>query len=128
MSEEQLTPQMGRLIDAAKAAAQVGPTLPKAEGVALLTSAHAVYVGRACWDVLVPRASAADVALAAARRAGDEQVLVAAVAVAGDASETIPLSPASSRSLAGIDPDLPIVTKQRGRWVVLPLSRLLPAP
>jgi hypothetical protein len=123
--EEQLSPQLGRLIDAAKAAAaSVNPALPVAEGGAVLTGTQPVYAGQAGMDPLSPQASAADAALAAARRAGEGEVLAAAVAIANDPSDTILPSPESRRSLAAVDSDLPIAVKQQGRWVLLSLSQL----
>jgi hypothetical protein len=71
--------------------------------------------------------SAAEAALVSARRAGCAEILAAAVAVADDPAETVFPSDGSRQALAGIDPDLPLVVKQQGRWVLLLLSQL-PSP
>jgi len=123
--EERLSPELGRLIDAAKAAAaRVDPALPPTEVVALLTSIGAVYAAPAGEDHQGCPVSAAEAALALARAAGDGEVLTAVVTLANDASESVSPSPAACCSLAELDPELPIVVKQLGRWVVVPLSRL----
>ena len=124
MDEDLLSPRLGRLIDQAKAAArQAGPEISRAEGVALLTDAGTVHVG--CADGQPePAAPAAEAALAVARQAGCSAIVAAAVAVPDDPSETVMPSDASRRVLAAVDPELPIVFKQRGRWVMLSLSVL----
>lgn len=128
MHEDRLSPELGRLIDAAKAAAaRVAPAFARAEGVAVLTgtgAVHAGYVGDD--DSAAPARCAAESALSSARRAGDGKVLTAAVAVANDPAESVFPSPDCRRSLAEVDPDLPLVVKQLGRWVMLPLSQLSP--
>jgi hypothetical protein len=125
--EDQLSPQLGRLIDAAKAAAaRADPGIPRAEGVALLTGNDKVYAGCAGTDRASPLLSAADLALASAHRAGEHEVLAAAVAVVNDLAESTLLSPECYRSLVAIDPELPLVIKQKGRWVLLELSQLSP--
>ncbi|MBN1320666.1 MAG: hypothetical protein JXA87_07490 [Thermoleophilia bacterium] len=124
MDEERLNPQLGRLIDRAKAAAQQADSAaPRAEGVALLGGNGDVYVGYPGAESTHAEAPAAAPALASARRNGCDEILAAAVAVAGDPAETVLPSPESHRVLAGIDPDLPLVVKYQGRWVMLPLSR-----
>lgn len=124
MHEERLSPQLGRLIDAAKAtAARVDPTLPSTEVVGLLTTAGAVYAA-AGEDRPGHPVSAAEAALALARAAGDSEVSTAAVALANDVSETVSPSPATCRHLAEFDPELPVVVKRLGRWVMVPLSQL----
>jgi hypothetical protein len=67
--------------------------------------------------------SAAEAAWALARAAGDDEVLVAVIAVTSDASQSVSPSLPTCRSLAELDPELPVVLKQKGRWVMLPLSR-----
>lgn len=124
MDEDRLSPQLGRLIDQAKAAAQrADPTAPKAEGVALLTGDGGVHTGHPGADPNHPF-SAAESALASARREGCGEVLAAAVAVANEPSQTALPSLECRQVLAGIDEDLPLVVKHQGRWVMLPLSRL----
>ena len=124
MDEDRLSPQLGRLIDQAKAAArQAGPGVPRAEGIALLTADGSVHTGHS--EAAVARSSsAAESALVSARREGCDEILAAAVAVENEPSETVLPSVECRRVLAGIDQDLPLVVKQRGRWVVLPLSRV----
>jgi cytidine deaminase len=126
MHEDQLSPELGRLIDAAKAAATwADPGLSRAEGVAVLTATGTVYAGCVSRDDPgAPLRCAAESALASARRAGDDDVLAAAVAVANDSAESVFPSPDCRGALAEVDPDLPLVVKQMGRWVKLPLSRL----
>jgi hypothetical protein len=127
MHEDQLSPELGRLIDAAKTAAALVPaSFPRAEAVAVLTGTGAIHVGYVGDDPKVTSRCAAESALASARRAGDSNVRAAAVAVANDPTESVLPSTDSSRALADVDPDLPLVVKQLGRWVRLPLSRLSP--
>lgn len=158
MDEDRLTPQTGRLIDFAKAAAaraaaegsrapgQDASGFPRAlgepsqhgartEGVALLAGDGAVYAGSAMAGpgrASAPAAaalhlSAAAAALGSARQAGCTEIVAAAVAVANDPAATLFPGSDSRRALAGIDEDLPLVVKHRGRWVLLLLSQL-PAP
>lgn len=127
MDVDKLSPRLGRLIDEAKAAARrAGPEVAQAEGVALLTAADDVYVGYpdGAGSRLV---AAAEMALAAAQEAGGEEILAAAVAVPSDPAGTVLPSTESRCILAGVDPDLQIVFKQGGRWVMLPLSEIAPA-
>jgi len=104
MDETRLTPQLGRLIDAAKAASREATHTARVEGIALLTSDGTVLTG--C--------------------TGSAEIVAAAVAEPDDPAETVPPTRESYRLLADIDPDLPLVFKQRGRWVLLPLSRVEP--
>ncbi|OFW57439.1 MAG: hypothetical protein A2133_06620 [Actinobacteria bacterium RBG_16_64_13] len=129
IDEGRLSPQMGRLIDEAKAAAlRVNRAGARAEGVALLAGDGAVFSGPAGADPDSPLSSAADAALASARDAGVTEIVAAAVAVADDPAETIYPSAEIRGCLAGIDPDLPVVVKKQGRWVLLLLSQLPPRP
>ncbi|MBN1629606.1 MAG: hypothetical protein JW990_07580 [Thermoleophilia bacterium] len=125
MDEDRLTPQLGRLIDAAKAASlQVAAAVARAEGIALLTAGECIHAGHAGGGPDAPAASAAGMALAAARGAGETDIAAAAVAVANDPAPTVLPSAESRRCLADLDPDLPVVFKHRGRWVLLLLSQL----
>jgi len=127
MDEDRLSPQLGRLIDEAKAAARLlGVTGPEVEGVALLTGEGTVHSG-ATAGALGETGSAAQAALDWARSAGDQEILAAAVAAPFDPADTVPPSGESFRCLSGVDPDLPLVFKQDGRWVMLPASRVTPA-
>jgi hypothetical protein len=107
---------MGRLIDAAKAATGAGA----AAAVAILTADGAVYVG--CG------AAAAEAAAAAfAACPGGAAPRAAAFAAAEGGATTIP-DRECLLVLAGIDPGLPLVCKDRGRWVALPLAGLGETP
>ena len=124
MDEDRLTPQLGRLIDAAKAASLRTETAARAEGIALLTAGENIYAGCAGADPDTPMASAAEMALAAARAGGGTGIAAAAVAVVNDPAQTVLPGAESRQCLAAVDPDLPVVFKQRGRWVLLLLSQL----
>lgn len=125
MDEARLTPQLGRLIDSAKAATlTAGPATLPIEGIALLTDKESIHSGCSGGRPAQLGACAAEVALAAALRAGGGTILAAAVAVDGDCGDSTSLSPESRRCLEGLNPDLPVVIKQRGRWVLLLLSQL----
>jgi cytidine deaminase len=128
MDEDLLSPQMGRLIDQAKAVVRLAGEGPSpAEGVALLTADGSVYAECSGERQGPPQASAAGRAIAAARRAGHAEIVAAAVAVPDDPGQSAPPSKASRQSLAEIDLELPIVFKDRGRWVMLALSALTPS-
>ena len=128
MHEERLSPELGRLIDAAKiTATRVDPTRARTEVVGLLVSTGAVYAAHADEDCSGTSASAAESALNLARAAGESEVLTAVVTLAHDASDSVSPSHATCRSLAELDPELPVVIKQKGRWVMLPVSRLHPS-
>ncbi len=128
MDEDRLSPQLGRLIDEAKAAARrADAAAPRAEGVALLAEDGSVYTGHPGAGHESPRSSAAEAARASADRAGCKEIVAAAVAVANDPADTVLPSAECRLSLAGINPDLSLVVKQHGRWVLLALSDL-PSP
>jgi hypothetical protein len=123
LHEDRLSPELGRLIDSAKAAAaRLEPTMVGTEVVGVLVPSGEIYLAHA--GEAGPRSSAADSALAIARAAGSREVVTAVVAVAHDTSESVSPSPATARALAKLNPDLPVLIKRLGRWVVLPLSRL----
>jgi hypothetical protein len=157
MYEDRLSPELGRLIDEAKAAARLlGADTLKAEGVALLTGGGTIHSGATTPGAGAgqgaagahgagaasgtgagpidppgagagrPPLSAAELALGRARKAGDDEILAAAVAVPGAPAETVLPSAESHRCLMGIDPELPLVVKRQGRWVVLPASQVRP--
>jgi hypothetical protein len=120
---DRLSPRLGRLIDEAKAAARrAGPDVTRAEGVALLTAADSVYVGYS--EAGLRLVTAAEMALVAAQEAGGDEILAAAVTVPSDPAGTVLPSAESRCILAGVDPNLQIVFKLRGRWVMLPLSEI----
>jgi hypothetical protein len=123
--EERLSPELGRLIDAAKdAATRVDPTKAGTEVVGVLVSTGAVYAAHADEDQSGSRLSAVESVLALALAEGQDEVLAAVVALAHDTSESVSPSPATCSCLAEVDPELPVVLKQRGRWVMLPLSQI----
>jgi ribosomal-protein-alanine N-acetyltransferase len=131
-----LTPQLGRLIDEAKAAAAraadaksgtvekgTGRSQPS-EGVALLLADGSMRVapGGASGAGQEP----AMAALAEVQQIGGGEISAAAVAVANDRAETANPCPRTRSALASVDPDLPLVVKQQGRWVLVSLSNLPP--
>jgi N-alpha-acetyltransferase 50 len=138
MDRDQLSPQLGRLIDQAKVAALraagelrrpeaeawagTGSGARRAEGMALLLADGTVQSAPSTED----EAQRPDAAAGLAARADGVEILAAAVAVTDDAAPTLNPSPQTRRILAQIDPDLPLVVKQHGRWVMVPLSGLPP--
>ncbi len=136
MDKDQLSPKLGRLIDAAKAAALRAADRPaeaeapaesvtrQAEGVALLLADGTVCSAPGSNDEVHAQPAAA--AVAAARRTGEVEIVAAAVAVANDPAQTLNPSPRTRRVLTEVDPNLPLVVKQQGRWVMAPLSDLPP--
>jgi hypothetical protein len=120
--EEQLSPQLGRLIDAAKAALPTaGRAGLEAEAVALLTESGVIYTGCSTGDPSSGGCRAAVLALADHRAAGGGDIDAAAFALSVPADSVFPC-PGCRRALAGIDPELPLAIRQRGRWVLVPLS------
>jgi hypothetical protein len=141
MDEDRLSPQLGRLIDEAKAAARsLDAPGTDVEGVALLTEEGTVHSGagtrlddaahaRGPVADLAPSSScAAELALEGVRENGDHEIVAASVAAPHDPSETVLPGEKSYRCLAALDAELPLVLKQHGRWVVLPLSKIRPDP
>jgi hypothetical protein len=112
VDEDRLSPELGRLIDAAKAVArQAAPS--RAEGWAVLAADGNIYAG--------PDAAAA---LDAVPGAGAPQLLAVAFAVVGDSADTLLPRGDWRRALAGLDPGLPVVVKYLGRWVVVTLAEI----
>ncbi len=137
MDEDRLSPDLGRLIDQAKAAARLfGLEDPAIEAVALLTDEGDIYTGAtlhygasldpAAGPGATPR-SAAHLALERAQEAGAGEFLAAAVAAPYDPADTVPPSVATYEFLVGLDPELPLVLKKRGRWVMLGADKVTPA-
>lgn len=123
MDEDVLSPLLGRLIDAAKSSVLAAGTKRPVEAVALLLDDDTVVSAHAPVGSAGAGSSAAEAAMAAKRQSADErQVVAAAVALSG-----LPAGVSSSeetrRALAALDPNLPLVVKERGRWIVRPLSR-----
>ncbi len=135
MDEDRLSPDLGRLIDQAKAAAgSFEGQDPAIETVALLTEDGDIYTGaalarggQAATAAGGPFRSAASLALERAQEAGAGEVLAAAVAAPFSTAETVAPGAASYERLVGIDPELPLVLKQQGRWVMLPAGRVTPS-
>ena len=124
MDEDRLSPDLGRLIDQAKAAARsLGGEDPAIEAVALLTDGGEIYTGA---TLGAPPLSAAHLALERAREARAGEVLAAAIAAPYDPAETVLPSVATYERLAGLDPELPLVLKQHGRWVMLGADKVTP--
>lgn len=138
MDEARLSPDLGRLIDQAKGAAKLlGFEDAAIETVSLLTDRGDIYTGAtlhygelvdpaAAGSGAAPR-SAAHLALEQAQEAGAGEILAAAVAAPYNPAETVPPSAAAYERLVGLDPELPLVTKQHGRWVMLPANQVSPA-
>jgi hypothetical protein len=135
VDEDLLTPLLGRLIDQAKAAARRALTAQEAaatsgaaaswpEGVAILLGDETIESAYTGADPAQPTASAGGLALAAARAKGKGEVLAAAVSVLPDPGDTVVPTDETRRSLAAANPDLQLIIKRRGRWVMLPLSQL----
>lgn len=136
MDEAHLSPDLGRMIDEAKTAARsLGIEDPAVEGVALLVEEGDIYTGaglmsggRAVADhMAAPSHSGASLALQRAQEAGAGEILAAAVAAPFDTSETVVPGVESYERLAGLDPELPLVIKQHGRWVMVAVSSVRPA-
>lgn len=126
MDEDRLTPRLGRLIDAAKAAARAGlgrdtprddgtaggGAPPRGEGWAVLGEDGEVYVG--LWLAA---------ALDAAGRSGTAAE-TAAFAGAGGSDDTELPGRGWRTGVAGADPHLPVVVKHLGRWVLVTLEEI----
>ena len=125
MDEDRLSPELGRLIDEAKTAARtLDAADPAAEGVALLCDQGDIYTGAA---VDPASHSAAHLALEKSAEAGAGEVLAAAIAAPYDTRDSVTPSAAVYERLVELDPDLPLVVKRHGRWVMLPASRVTPS-
>ena len=121
MREDQLSPQLGRLIDAAKNALPDFSACGSYEAVALLTETGAIFTGRsAAWEA---EGGAVEAALRSYRGSGAGDIDAAAFAVNAPV-ESVVVPAVCRKILEGIDPDLPILMKRLGRWVIVPLSSL----
>ena len=128
MREEQLSPQLGRLIDAAKGALpDAEPAGRPVEAVALLTESGVIYTGCSTGDSSSGGCGAAALALAHHRAAGGGDIDAAAFALSLPADSVYPCSECRC-ALAEIDPELAVAIRQRGRWVLVPLSAVSEAP
>ncbi len=137
MDEDRLSPDLGRLIDQAKAAARLlGVEAPAIEAVALLSEEGEIFCGATLHSgeqpdptagaPMNPR-SAAHLALERAREAGAGEILAAAVAAPYRLADTVSPSAAVYERLVGLDPELPLVLKQHGRWVMIAADKVTPA-
>jgi hypothetical protein len=126
MNEDHLSPQLGRLIDAVKAALAAKPSADSGgEAVAFLTASGAVFA--ACRSTgEEDSCDAAEEALGRCLEAGHEDIDAAAVAVEGPLETVAPCSECH-KVLMDIDPQLPLVVKQQGRWVIRPVNRVPPS-
>ena len=118
MDEDRLTPQLGRLIDAAKAAARAGAqggAAARTEGWAVLGEDGKVYAGPGL-----------AVAVGSAHRARTSPE-AAAFAVTGESGDTLLPGGDWRSEAAAVDPHLPVVVKYLGRWVVVTLEEI-PGP
>lgn len=121
MDEDRLSPGLGRLIDAAKAAAGapagvVGVAgVTRAEGWAVLGLDGGVYTGRRLAEAL------------GAAEGGRTRPEAAAFAVAGESGETLLPAGGWRAGAEGADPELPVAVKYLGRWVLVTLGEI-PGP
>lgn len=124
------------MIDQAKTAARsLGVEDPAVEGVALLAEEGDIYTGaaaaRAGYEITGSTSeefhSAASLALQRAQDAGAGEILAAAVAAPYDTADTVVPGTATYERLVGIDPELPLVIKQHGRWVMVAASAVTPS-
>jgi hypothetical protein len=134
VDEDLMSPEMGRLIDAAKAAARdsaggaasepgtsgarTGGTPVRSEGWALLGRHGAIFAGPGLGEAL---AAAAEVDGQA--RAGSG-ITAAAFAVAGESGDTLLPRSGWCPARNDIDPELPVAVKYLGRWVVVTLAEI----
>ena len=116
MGEDRLTPQLGRIIDSAKAAAC---SAPAAEGASAQREGWAV-LGQ---DGKVYADSSMGGALGVAQRAGTSPE-AAAFALAGVSGDTSLPGAGWRNGVAGVDPHLPVAVKYLGRWVVVTLEEI----
>jgi hypothetical protein len=130
VDEDLMSSEMGRLIDAAKAAARDSagsvagePVAPggnpvRSEGWALLGRRGTVFTGPGLGAALAAAGAVDGLAHAASG------ITAAAFAVAGESGDT--LLPRSGWCPAGsdIDPELPVAVKYLGRWVVVTLAEI----
>ncbi len=151
MDEDRLSPELGRLIDAAKAAAEAaravtraaapaaatetaaaagrpaGVATPRAEGWAVLVGDGTIHTGSDAAAVLSAAQAGAASSGGADSGAGPTGLLAAAFAVSGEGGDTLLPGREGRAVLGAADPGLPIVVKHLGRWVAVPLSELPPA-
>jgi hypothetical protein len=137
VDEDHLSPELGRLIDAAKAAAAAAAAAREeavaqdgarraeapvawAEGWAVLVGDGTVYAGPDVAAVLFA-------AQAGCPSGGDRELLAAAFAVVGEGGDTLLPGEGDRAIVSAVDPGLPVAVKHLGRWVAMPISELPPA-
>lgn len=94
-----------------------------------------IYTGAACGrggqavasSSAEPFRSAASAALEHAQEAGAGEILAAAVAAPFDTADTVVPGAATHERLLGMDPELPLVLKQHGRWVMVAADTVTPS-
>jgi cytidine deaminase len=130
MDKDTLSPALGRLIDAAKAAATAGAATAAAsaltataiagclDGAAIMTESERVFVGHSGGPS--GRCAGAS-ALDAWRGEGGAEIVAACFARADTADDVLPCIDCR-RALAEISPCLPVVLKLKGRWVLTHLD------
>jgi cytidine deaminase len=121
MREDQLSPQLGRLIDAARSAL-AGCPLGR-EAVALVAEDGRIFTGCGGAEWAAGACGAAEAALKAFA-AADARSIDAAALAANSPDESFFPCPGCHAALSRLDPDLPLVIRQLGRWIILPLSSL----
>jgi cytidine deaminase len=128
--EEELSPQLGRLIDRVKTLAkraeseEAGGRSFSWEFAAVLGVSGQVYSGESITGVESGGGRcAAEEAVGSADEAGEEEILAIALLAADGRSFSTPC-PECRRFLSELNPELATVTLRRGRWVLLPLSAL----
>ncbi len=136
MDKDTLSPLLGRLIDAAKAAAaevtvsgaagtEAGETLRATapavatcvDGAALMTESEYLFSGHRGPSGECAVASALD----AWRSDGGAEIVAACVARVDAAADVLPCADCR-QALAGLSPYLPVVLKLKGRWVLTHLA------
>jgi cytidine deaminase len=119
---------MGALIDAAKEAAQeaYAPYSGFRVGAAVRGGSGRLYLGCNVENASYPVGLCAERnAVGSAIAAGEEALEAIALASAGEVETLLPCG--MCRQFLAEFGDLPVVTKQGGRWLAQPLSTLLPA-
>lgn len=130
MGEEQLTPELARLIQAAREAAAhaYAPYSGLRVGAAVLAASGRIYPGCNVENSSYPVGLCAERnAVGSAVAAGERELQ--AIALSGGMEELQTLTPCGMcRQFLVEFGELTVVTKQDGHWVAEPLSALLPSP
>ncbi len=122
MHEDRLSPPLGRLIDAVRTAlADVPGEGTPLEAVALLMDDGTILAKASAVDPETGCCAAAESVLEICGKSTFGGIDAAAVAVGTGADNVVPCARCRA-ALERVDADLPLVVKQLGRWVLLPLS------